>query len=588
MRITPLATTLATTVVLGLVSSALALSAAVAAPAPTGPPAGDRDRFLDRARSGPAAITALGDRFDDVARLNGRTPQALAALLREDRTVSVDPTGRLRVTEPVPSGLAPGGPRTAAGPFPNSQTFDLHSRPGASRVLFLDFDGGPVSGTAWNDFQGIPTTSQPAFDIDGSPGTWGQAEHDTVQSVWQRVAEDFAPFDVDVTTRDPGAAALNRVDAADQSFGTRVLITPSDSAALSICGGGCGGVAYVGVFNEAGSSYYHPAWVFPQMLSNVDKYIAEAASHEAGHNLGLDHDGTSTQAYYTGHSNWAPIMGVGYFEPLVQWSRGEYADANNTQDDLAVMQSFGLPLRGDDHGSTLGTATALGTATGASGVVETNSDVDVFAISRTCSSSPTVTVRPAPNSPDLDARLRILNSGGGVVGVSDPASGQATEDVATGLSATLTTALAPGSYYLEVQGVGARTPSTGYSGYGSIGQYTVTIAGCPTDSVAPTVIARAPAVGATGVSRLANVTARFSEPVVGVSAGTFRLRNTVTGAVVSAVVSAGTSNRWVLNPSVTLGPSTLYTARLAGGASAIRDAAGNPLTTTSWSFRTGA
>ena len=50
---------------------------------------------------------------------------------------------------------------------------------------------------------------------------------------------------------------------------------------------------------------------------NNEKYIVEAASHEAEHDLGLSHDGTSTTGYYPGQGSgavgWAPIMGVGYY-----------------------------------------------------------------------------------------------------------------------------------------------------------------------------------------------------------------------------------------------------------------------------------
>ncbi|HRC36429.1 MAG TPA: M66 family metalloprotease, partial [Rubrivivax sp.] len=98
--------------------------------------------------------------------------------------------------------------------------------------------------------------------------------------------------------------------------------------------------------------------------SGNEKYVAEAISHEAGHNMGLGHDGYSGGGYYQGHGSgatgWAPIMGVGYYQSLVQWSKGEYATANNVQDDYAVMQSNGLPLRADDHGNSAGTATVVG------------------------------------------------------------------------------------------------------------------------------------------------------------------------------------------------------------------------------------
>ena len=70
-------------------------------------------------------------------------------------------------------------------------------------------------------------------------------------------------------------------------------------------------------------------------------------------------------------------MGVGYYQPLIQWSKGEYADANNKEDDYAVMAANGLVARADDHGNTVATATPLsGTSAGgvttleAEGVIE--------------------------------------------------------------------------------------------------------------------------------------------------------------------------------------------------------------------------
>jgi Ca2+-binding RTX toxin-like protein len=106
-------------------------------------------------------------------------------------------------------------------------------------------------------------------------------------------------------------------------------------------------------------------------------------------------------------------------------------------------------------------------------------------------------------------------------------------------------------------------------------------------NVAPTVTARAPAVNATAVAPTDNVTATFSEPVDGVSGTTFELR-TPGGALVPAVVTRnGTTNQWILNPGANLAPDVRYTVTLTGGATAIRDLAGAPLVTASWSFLTG-
>lgn len=104
---------------------------------------------------------------------------------------------------------------------------------------------------------------------------------------------------------------------------------------------------------------------------------------------------------------------------------------------------------------------------------------------------------------------------------------------------------------------------------------------------APKVSARTPASGATGVSPTGNVTATFSEAVQGVSGTTFTLKNSATGAVVTATVARnGTTNQWILDPGATLAAGTGYTVTVTGGPTGIKDLAGNPLATVSWKFTT--
>src|SRR5439155_111553 len=93
----------------------------------------------------------------------------------------------------------------AASPagYPYEQTFRLHSRPGATKVIYLDFDGHDGSATAW----GSKAIARP-FDFDGDPSTFSNAERDRIQYIWERVSEDYACYDIDVTTEDPGVEAL--------------------------------------------------------------------------------------------------------------------------------------------------------------------------------------------------------------------------------------------------------------------------------------------------------------------------------------------------------------------------------------------
>ncbi len=267
-----------------------------------------------------------GREEDSVAARNGTNVSELEQHLRKDRTLWVDECGALFFQDELPADLEP-APAAAEGTgWPTvvapTAAFGLHSRPGSQRVLYLDFDGHVISGTAWNSLYAQDTWTAPAFSTDADPTTFTDAERTVVIDVWRRVAQDYAPFDVDVTTQDPGQELITRSGSADLLFGTRVLISPD--ATQTQCG--CGGRAYVDVVDRTTNhTTYQPAWVYPQALSNSSKYIAEAASHEAGHNFGLSHDGTQTSSYYSGSGGWGPIMGSPYSQPVTQWNSGTYA-----------------------------------------------------------------------------------------------------------------------------------------------------------------------------------------------------------------------------------------------------------------------
>lgn len=198
-----------------------------------------------------------------VAARNGWSVQRLVGE-SSDRSLWIDSDGRLfYVEDAVPRGKREGvGP--ADGPYPYSQTFLLHSKPGSQRTIYLDFNGHTVSGTAWNTLTGADPQVYGAYDSDGNPGSFSNAEQDQIQLTFQKIAEDYAAFDVDVTTQDPGTAAISRSSAADGVYGTRLLITPTGSVYTNYCNSACGGVAYVGVYDniEPNHSFYQPAFVF--------------------------------------------------------------------------------------------------------------------------------------------------------------------------------------------------------------------------------------------------------------------------------------------------------------------------------------
>ncbi|MGG5818621.1 zinc-dependent metalloprotease family protein [Falsiroseomonas sp. HW251] len=401
----------------------------------------------------------------------------------EPQGIVFDPTVRLVVVDGAGVGAAFG------------DTFKLHSQPTSPYRIYLDFDGHTTTGTAWNnDSRWGATHYATAFSTDGSEA-FVESELLKIQQIWARVAEYFSPFNIDVTTEDPGISGLRR-DATDaDGYGIRVVITDEYDPNKA-----WGGIAYVGVF---GNMTYSPAFVYSQRLGPDDvKFIADAIAHEAGHNLGLSHDGrtltTGTEDYYYGHgsgaTDWAPIMGVGYNANIVQWSKGEYYQANQLQDDLSIIttNNGGVTYRADDYGNTFATAASLnGTVANGIATVNTygvisgsgaNNDIDMFVFNVAAGGSLALNVTDYTRAyvsgsatplfsessfSMLDIKMTLYDASFAQVAVIDDT---------TRIDGTLSlTNLAGGTYYLALDGTGWGSPTattpTGYTEYGSLGQY---------------------------------------------------------------------------------------------------------------------
>lgn len=426
---------------------------------------------LPRAMPGAAALRALpAQQLGDVAAQNGQTVDRLTTQLALDQSAWLDANGMLFFQDAPPPPAATAA--TSPGPYPADQTFRLHSRPGAHRVLYLDVDGHELP--AGNYWLGGVYTAAP-FDTDGSPATWSQEELDTIQSIYLRVAEDYAPFDIDVTTQDPGATAIARSSVGDDLYGGRVVIT--DSPHGDICAGFCAGVSYVGTLDVVGVDHdrLQPSWVFSDGSANA-QYLANNASHEFGHQMGLSHDGNPSAPlpeYDIGHGMWAPIMGWGFTQPVSQWSRGEYPGATNEEDDFGVAAAHGVALVRDDAGAlpsatddlVPGRSQLIGVAPGG--------DVDTWRYVAPCSGTFTFTANPAAVSPNLSLELR-LSDRNAVLAADATQPVRVDPEVATGMGAAVTGVLARGSAStLTVLPLANGTPATGWSNYANVGRYSI-------------------------------------------------------------------------------------------------------------------
>lgn len=352
---------------------------------------------------------------------------------------------------PLPEEMPQDHPDSSTVPNPPYQAvIPLQSLPSATGVIYLDFDGetGPFSG--WYD----GNVAHSGFD------------NNTIRDVWIRVAEDYLPFNLNVTTD------VKVWQAAPQGQRIRCIITPTNFH-------GAGGVAYVGSFNWGGEP---TCWA----LNYSGDGAVTVISHEVGHTLGLYHHGHNGSEYYggqgSGTTSWAPIMGAGYGRNIKHWSNGDYYLATASwQNDLAVIsgQNNGVAYRADDVGDTLGTAAYLNIASGGAvtnqqGIIGTTGEVDAFRF-KTSGGAVNLSMTTATSySPNLDIYAELVNASTGVQVASTNAADPQ-------LNMTLSTTVAAGEYLLKITGTGYPTPAdnTGYSNYGSLGSYRIdgTVAG---------------------------------------------------------------------------------------------------------------
>lgn len=327
----------------------------------------------------------------------------------------------------------------------------LSSYPSASAVLFLDFDGHTVSGTSWN-------SSGPIYCAAAG------LTNDQLTIVFNRVAEDYRPFNLNVTTDS------TKFLAAPIDKRMRVILTPTYQWY-----GSAGGVAFVNSFIWGDDT---PCFVFTSLLNYNVKNIAEAAAHESGHTLGLFHQAAynsecvKTTDYNpgtgSGEIGWAPIMGVGYYQNFTLWNNGPNSfGCTNYQSDLSVITgNNGFSYRTDDYSGTFATASTINFSSNQftiNGVIEQSSDQDLIrfvqpAYGRFQLNAVPYNVGTGNAGSDLDLQITLYNNAQVPVSVYNPGGL---------LSSVVDTLLAAGNYFLKIEGKGNMYAPN----YASLGSY---------------------------------------------------------------------------------------------------------------------
>lgn len=326
----------------------------------------------------------------------------------------------------------------------------LNSFPSAKATIYLDFDGEYVITPMWN--YGSPLNCDAAGMSDAQ-----------ITEVFNRVAEDYRPFNVNITTDE------NTFLNAPEDMRMRVIVTPTSSWYT-----GVGGIAFVGSFTWGDDT---PCFVFCDRLGKKSKLVAECCSHESGHTLGLSHQAkydascmlTATYNDGTGSGEiaWAPIMGNSYYRNMSGWNNGPTPyGCSNVQDNLSIITSQnGFTYRTDDYADDFSTTSEINNPLmiNIPGIISTNMDKDVIKLNLPQNTAFRLQANPfsvADNNEgaDLDIKLSLYKSDKSLIATYDPTNS---------MSVTIDTILMAGSYYLVVEGTGNSFAAE----YGSLGSY---------------------------------------------------------------------------------------------------------------------
>ena len=383
------------------------------------------------------------------------------------------------------------------------------------------------------------------------------------------------------TITDPGTCDLyGLVDQAESAATAHGYTTASyDAVMINAPKLYCGSAGY----GEIGGNH---TWIQDGLWNLDDGYARLIPAHEIGHSLGLYHShglecGAATvtvaclddpDAHNEEYGNAWDVMGN-------NWP----GDANDSVTWFSAKQEM---LLGWLNGSRVQTVTASGT-------------YSLVPLEKSGTSSPQVLVIKAPSHTyyveyrqplSQDAFMAQYPAATNAVHVNVTASiGSDTGPFALDFTPTadnpdyqdwFDAPLAMGRSFTEPGQTFTISPLTQD---GSTASVEVTFGSSP-----PTVTAKTPAAGATGVSVGTSttptpITATFSQAVTGVSGASFTLKQGTTN--VSATVSYdATTHQAKLTPAAPLTRDRSYTLSLT---SAIKNAAGQPLVAQSWSFITG-
>ncbi len=359
----------------------------------------------------------------------------------------------------------------------------LNSNPNAPATIYLNFTGNKVTDSwpytmdrAGNIPGNLRNYETPVFDTDNDPDRLSDAERATITQIWQRVADDFSPFNVNVTTSYSGG--FGDLQAVNVAIGGSYNGWFTDSVSGYGTDGGFsnGETNTVLVFSDTIETFSTDGHGRP---TDFESAVAGTISHEVGHALGLSHhrlfdaNGKVTDEYAPGTWAWAPLMGDNLSSLRTTFSAGQVnvikrtydGNVNYTpvfQNDLEVIagEQNGFGWRADDYGDYSSSSTTLSNNglghLSVAGIIGSTSDRDIFRF-HTSGGNVHLSLDGPVSHSNLAGKISLWSSAGDHGSSMMPWNSSHAE-----LSANL----AAGTYYVTVSSLG---------GIGNVGMYQLNV-----------------------------------------------------------------------------------------------------------------
>jgi hypothetical protein len=318
---------------------------------------------------------------------------------------------------------------------------EFNSNPGAPVSAHLDFDGhssnSPTEYWVNRNAPGGYSFSAINFRGDGhvgDPTTFSPGERLFMANTWKRTAEDFAPFNINVTTKNVPLAA-NGVP-----LGVRSIITNTDDDK----GWRPGAAGYaplnsMSLFMGEGPAINFATTDVRQLPGNGVLALRgfSTVSHELAHAFGVEHQwGLKTSTPDVAPGRTAPVSiqlpgiitgGTPYAaeDTLRTWLIGINSPVVPGQPgvlqsdmDVIAKPENRAGYRTDDAGNTRAAAVALTAANNSfkkTGIIEKSADVDFYSFAAAGKTSITVDVPSRSSDPNLITLIELQDAAGNVV-----------------------------------------------------------------------------------------------------------------------------------------------------------------------------